>query len=216
MEFPKEIKEIVDDTPYIKDNIGRSDDITYIFENKYILKISKDSKRLLREKEKIDWISNYIKGPKSLLLVNKNNYNYYLRECLNGESLISKRFIQKPILLIEILSKIIKILRYLDNIKCPFKSHESEGNDFVHGDLCLPNIFVNEKNEFIGFIDVENAGKGDKWYDYAWLLWSFEYNLKTNKYNQILLNHLGIEMDINKYNQYIPFENRKELEKFKN
>lgn len=216
MEFPNEIKDIVGNLPYTKDNIGRSEDTTYIFEKKYILKISKDSKRLLREKEKIDWISNYIQGPKSLILVKKNNYNYYLRECLNGESLISKRFIQNPILLIDILSKIIKILRNLDNIDCPFKSDENEGNDFIHGDLCLPNIFVNAKNEFIGFIDVENAGKGDKWYDYSWLLWSFEYNLKTNKYNQMLLNKLGIEMDINKYNKYIPIENRKELEQYKN
>ena len=211
MEFPNEIKAILVGLSYTKDNIGRSDDTTYIFENKYILKVSKDSQRLLREKEKIDWISNYIKGPKSLIIIKNDTYNYYLRECLNGESLISKRFIQNPILLIDILCKIIKILRNLDNIECPFKSSESEGNDFVHGDLCLPNIFVNEKNEFIGFIDVENAGKGDKWYDYAWLLWSFEYNLKTNKYNQMLLNKLNINMDMDKYKKNIPIENIEEL-----
>ena len=215
MEFPKEIKSIVGDTPYIKDNIGRSEDITYIFEDKYILKVSTDSNRLLREKEKIDWMIKYIPGPKSLAYVKTEKYHFYLRECLSGDSLISKRFMDNPNELIEILSKIINLLKTLDKYQCPFKSNDNEGNEFIHGDLCLPNIYVNSKNDFIGFIDVENAGLGDRWYDYAWLLWSFEYNLKTNKYNDILLNKFGIKFDKNKYDKYIPKENRDELNQYK-
>ena len=215
MDFPKEIKDIVKNTPYIKDNIGRSNDITYIFENKYILKMSTDAKRLLREKQKIDWIRTHIQGPKSLAFVQTDKYNFYIRECLAGDSLICKRFIENPPLLIDIICNIIQILRKLDDYECPFKSVENEGNDFVHGDLCLPNIYVNKNNDFIGFIDVENAGLGDKWFDYAWLLWSFEYNLKTNKYNELLLNKIGIKFDENKYNKYIPLENRNELIKYK-
>ena len=215
MYFPKEINSIVGNLSYKKDNIGRSDDIIYNFSNKYILKISKNYNRLFREKEKTEWISKFIAGPKSLLFLNDNTYNYYLRECLNGESLISKRFIDNPNLLIDTINKIIIILRSLDDKECPFKSEENDGDDFVHGDLCLPNIFVNDKNEFIGLIDVENAGKGDKWYDYAWLTWSFEYNLKTDKYNKILWDKLGIEFDTNKYKKYIPIENIKELENYK-
>lgn len=82
------------------------------------------------------------------------------------------------------------------------------GNDFIHGDLCLPNIFVNKNNEFIGFIDLENAGLGDKWYDYSWLLWSLEYNLKSNKYNNILLKKLKLSFNKEKYNMYIPKDYR--------
>ena len=77
------------------------------------------------------------------------------------------------------------------------------GNNFIHRDLCLPNIFVNINNEFIGFIDVENSGLGDKWYDYSWLLWSLEYNLKSNKYNNILLEKLKLSFNKEKYNMYI-------------
>ena len=147
------------------------------------------------------------------MLVIKDNYIYYLRECLSGKSLISKNILNNPILLMDIISKVINILRALDKEECTFRSEENEGNDFVHGDLCLPNIFVNENNQFIGF-DVGNCGKGDKYYDYAWLMWSFEYNLKTNKYNDMLLNKIGIKKDIMniKYNKYISIENQKELE----
>ena len=217
MEFgiPIEIKNIVGNLKYTKDNIGRSEDSVYIFENKYILKISKDIDKIKKEKEKNDWLNSHIPGPKSLLLIYKNNYIYYLRECLNGKSLISNDILNDPNLLIDILSKVIHILRNLDNKECPFESEENEGIDFVHGDLCLPNIFVDENNEFIGFIDVGNCGKGDRWYDYSWLLWSFEYNLKTNKFNQILLDKIGIKMNNIKYNEYIPKENINELEKNK-
>ena len=51
---------------------------------------------------------------------------------------------------------------------------------------------------------------GDKWYDYSWLLWSLNYNLKTDEYNRVLLDKLGIEFEENKYNEYIPKEYRGE------
>ena len=213
MDFPKEIKDIVGNFSYKIDNVGRSEDLVYIFENKYILKISKNIDELTKEKEKNDWICSHIPGPKSVLLIQKNNYIYYLRECLSGFSLISKNIIQNPILLIEILSKIIKVLEKLDKEECPFKSEENKGDDFVHGDLCLPNIYVDNNYEFIGFIDVGNSRKGDRYYDYSWLLWSFQYNLKTDKYNEILLNKIGINKNILniKYKKYIPIENQKEI-----
>ena len=127
---------------------------------------------------------------------------------LKGYSLIDKKYINNPELLIDTLVKVIKVLRSLDNIDCPFRSTDNDGNDFVHGDLCLPNIYVDENNDFVGFIDVENSGKGDKWYDYSWLLWSLAYNLKTDKYNKLLLDKLNIEFNEEKYNKYIPEEYR--------
>ena len=211
IELPIEIKNIVGNIPFIKDDVGRSEDLVYIFANKYVLKISKDFTKLKKEKEKNDWICQYIQGPKSILFIIQNNYIFYLRECLDGKSLISKDFLNNPILLIDILSEIINILRSLDDKDCPFVSEENEGNDFVHGDLCLPNLFVDDNNKFIGFIDVGNCGKGDKYFDYSWLLWSLEFNLKTNKYNEIFLKKIGVEFKDIKYNQYIPIENINEL-----
>lgn len=207
--FPKSIKEYVKNLEYRIDTIGRSEDEVYIFEDKYILKISKDNKRLRREMEKVDYLNlNNVPGSKSICYIEENNKCYYLRTCINGDSLINERFINNPDLLINVLVKVIKVLRNLDNSKCPFKSKDNIGNDFVHGDLCLPNIFVDKNNEFIGFIDLENSGLGDKWYDYSWLLWSLEYNLKTNRYNNIFLEKLKLPFNKEKYNMYIPEEYR--------
>ena len=72
----------------------------------------------------------------------------------------------------------------------------------IHGDFCLPNILVKD-NKITGFIDLGDSGIGDPWFDYAWCIWSLEYNLKTNKYTQVLLDKLGIEFDREKYLKYI-------------
>lgn len=206
--FPNEIKKIVNDLPYIIDNIGCSEDQVILFNNRYVLKISNNSERLLREKERIDWLSDKINGPKSILFIEENAKSYYLRTYVNGESLISQRFIKDPLLLIDVLVDIINILKSLDNKDCPFKSTDNIGLDFIHGDLCLPNIYVDENNQFCGFIDLDNCGLGDRWYDLSWLLWSLEYNLKTNIYNKILLDKLNLDFNIEKYNLYIPKEYR--------
>ena len=207
--FPKIINDYVKNLLYNIDTIGRSEDKVYIFENKYVLKVSSNKERLLREKERVDYLNhNNVPGSRSICFMEENNKYYYLRTCINGDSLINKRFINNPDLLLTVLVEVVKVLRGLDNIECPFKSTNNVGNDFVYGDLCLPNIYVNKNNEFIGFIDLANAGLGDKWYDYSWLLWSLEYNLKTDKYNQILLDKLNLEFNKDKYDKYIPKEYR--------
>ena len=55
---------------------------------------------------------------------------------------------------------------------------------------------------------MDNSGLGDRWYDYSWLLWSLEYNLKTDKYNKVLLDRLGLKFDSEKYDEYIPEDKR--------
>ena len=95
--FPKIINEYVKNLTYNIDTIGRSEDEVYIFENKYILKISQDNKRLLREKERVDYLNlNNIPGSKSVCYIEENNKCYYLRTCINGDSLINERFINNP------------------------------------------------------------------------------------------------------------------------
>lgn len=206
--FPKEIETFVKDLNYKLDTIGRSEDRVYLFEERYVLKVSKNIDLLKREKDIVDFLKeNNIPGSTSVCFIIDNNYAYYLRTFIKGYSLIDERFINNPLLLIEILSNVNNILKSLDN-KCKIKSLESNGIEFIHGDLCLPNILVDEYNNFIGFIDLGNAGVGDRWYDYSWLLWSLEYNLKTTKYHGLLLKKLNITFNEEKYNKYIPIEYR--------
>ena len=199
---PHEISKIIRGLKRKRDSSGRSGDKVYIFENKYFLKISSDTYKLKEEKEKTDWFNEHYLSHKTVKYIEENNKGYLLRRFIKGHTLIEKRFLDNPMRLISILKNVVKTLRGLDKEYCAFTSKGNVGNDFVHGDLCLPNIVVDDNDNLVGFIDVSNAGKGDKEYDYSWLLWSFEYNLKTKEYNQILLKELGISIDESKYVSY--------------
>ncbi len=202
--LPKKIQEIVKNKEYKIDSVGRSRDLIINFENEYILKVSSDKSSLFREFEINNWLENKISSAHNQFFLEENDKFYYLRSCLDGVSLIDEKFLNNPELLIDVIVDVVNKLRNLDKFNCPINSFDNVGNNFVHGDLCLPNIFVDENNNFIGFIDLGNAGLGDVWYDYAWLLWSFEYNLGTDEHNQMLLDRLEIEYNKEKYNQYVP------------
>ena len=202
-ESPRSIKRIINGLPHKRINTGRSGDKVFVFGEKYLLKISDNIKELRLEKEKNEWVGQYIKSAKTIQYVEENMRGYYLREYIKGHTLIEEQYINNPKRLINVLKEVVMELRKMDSFDCPFSSPDSVGNDFVHGDLCLPNILVDDNDHFIGFIVLSSCGKGDKQYDYCWLLWSFEYNLKTKQYSDLLLKELSIEIDEGDYLRYV-------------
>ena len=179
----------------------RSGDLVYAFGNQYILKVSDDVLRLQSEYEKDLWISQYISSPKPIKFLCDNNKAYYLREYLNGNILCSSEYLNNPLLLIDLLVDAITILH---NTKVNDKKYilDKEYNTLTHGDFCLPNILAID-NKIVGFIDLGDSGIGDPWRDYAWSIWSLEYNLKTKDYTPLLLKKLNISFDEEKYKKYI-------------
>lgn len=206
--IPDNIKKYISKLNHTQNNLGRSGDIILNFENKYILKISENKEKLKREKIKNDWLINYLPVNKTICYEENNSHAFYLKSYLNGIPLTDEKYINNPNLLLKLIVEAVDILSKVDTTNCPFYSIDNVGLDFIHGDLCLPNILANN-DKIVGFIDLENSGLGDKWYDYSWLLWSLSYNLETDKYNNKLLNMLNIEFNEEKYNQYIPGDYRK-------
>ena len=201
MNIPNDIKELIKGYPLIKDDVGRSEDIVYLVGNKYILKISKNHQRLLKEKQINDYLKDKIPVAESVAYKEDNEYAYYLRTYIDGESLISKKYLNNPDILILLLKKANELIHSIDVENCPFKNKESDGNTFIHGDLCLPNILV-KNDKIVGFIDLDSAGVGDVWMDYAWCIWSFEYNLNSKGYTPKLLEELGIEFNQELFDKY--------------
>lgn len=79
-----------------------------------------------------------------------------------------------------------------------------------HGDLCLPNIFI-DGEKISGFIDLNDIGIGDKWKDialcYRSLRWNAEGAYGGKVYpdvrSSMLFEALGIEPDMDKIRYYI-------------
>lgn len=70
----------------------------------------------------------------------------------------------------------------------------------VHGDCCLPNVFFGQDG-LLGFIDLGESGLGDRHFDLYWACWSMKYNLKTDRYNDRLLDAYGRDgMDVERLN----------------
>lgn len=82
---------------------------------------------------------------------------------------------------------------------------------FSHGDFCLPNIFIKEKQP-VGFLDLGKAGIADRWQDIALCVRSLKYNIcdflgldnqTFLQYKQLFYTELGIYEDAEKLRYYI-------------
>ena len=65
-----------------------------------------------------------------------------------------------------------------------------KNDTLLHGDYCLPNIILNNW-KFAGFIDLDNAGVGDKHVDVFWATWSLFFNLHTHEYRERFIDAYG-------------------------
>ena len=76
---------------------------------------------------------------------------------------------------------------------CQILQQRISDTTLIHGDYCLPNIII-DKWDFSAFIDVGDAGIGDRHYDLYWGLWSLHYNLHTDKYDRYFIDAYGREL----------------------
>lgn len=72
------------------------------------------------------------------------------------------------------------------------KSKLLKTDTLLHGDYCLPNVILDDW-KLSGFIDLDNAGVGDKHVDIFWATWTLFFNLHTNDYQQRFIDAYGRE-----------------------
>ena len=97
------------------------------------------------------------------------------------------------------LGEAVRALHETDFSDCPFfdvnereageQAHLLRVDALVHGDCCLPNLFFSDRG--CRFIDLGDAGAGDRHFDLYWACWSMQYNLKTDRYNARVLDAYG-------------------------
>lgn len=120
-----------------------------------------------------------------------------------GEDALAPQYLANPEKLCEALAQAMKYLhsRPIEGVPVSLcmdiyakgkNANILKQDTFIHGDFCLPNIIL-DNWKFSTFIDTGLAGVGDKHIDLYWVLWSLNYNLKTDKYTDYFLEQYGKE-----------------------
>lgn len=73
---------------------------------------------------------------------------------------------------------------------------------FSHGDISDGNIFIDDHNSILSYIDWGRGGIADKWYDIGLCVRNIRQDLLGAKYVELFFELLGIEPEWDKINYY--------------
>ena len=155
----------------------------------------------------------HMKGLSAPLIdyVCEDGRDWLLVQAVPGRYACDRLLMSEPDRLARTLGETVRMLHETNADGCPLdcanlralKAYENEAgaafpgdlsplrrDALIHGDMCLPNIFF-DGFRFTGFIDLGDAGPGDRHFDLYWAMWSLEYNLKTPQYNGIFMDAYG-------------------------
>lgn len=197
-DFPKSLHHILAQST-IYDTSCRSSATVLYSDLGYYIKID-DEGKLRREAEMIEYFSRMEMGLKLVSYLSEDK-DYMVTQSARGEDATHYR--DDPKRLCEALADAMKRLHSMPIEGVPISicmeayadlkdSSNLKCDTLIHGDFCLPNVML-ENYEFTSFIDLGQAGAGDKHIDLFWALWSLEYNLKTDRYNDYFLDLYGRE-----------------------
>lgn len=201
--LPKEIKAYTDKEPLeLITKHHESGDLVYKVGEKYILKVSEKRDRLKREYDVNEFLEGKLPTSVNVAYVSTDEADFYLKTCVPGTPISYDEYLSDPMKVVDLLVQALNMVHSVDITGCTLKNYDcDEFTCFVQGDFCLPNILATG-DKVTGIIDTEAGGLGDPWEDYAWAIWSLEYNTGSKEYTPYLLEKLGIEFDAEKFEKY--------------
>ena len=138
--------------------------------------------------------------------------DFLLIGAVAGEYACSERMLAQPERLAALLGETMRMLHETGAEDCPLcdaneramamyaaehggKRHERAAGllkqeVLAHGDHCLPNVFFRE-GRFSGYIDLGDAGLGDRHLDVCCAVWSLGYNTGSGRWRERLLDAYG-------------------------
>lgn len=205
----------------VHDSSSSSEARTLLFQgtSSVFLKIMSPGK-LEREYRMNVCLHAYQVSPEVIAYTTTEQHDYLLTAAVQGNDGIAEIFLQQPEQLAIALGHHLRKLHALPIHDCPYPHRSQEiikeaslpvqaelqqtslyqpvDDVLIHGDYCLPNVIMNDDMTLSGFIDVGDGGIGDLHYDLAWGLWSLQYNLNTDAYDDYFLDAYGRELiDLN-------------------
>lgn len=197
MTLPDEIARLVGGGAPVADTLGRSKAQVYAF-GELFLKIGPEGS-LGRAALMQGYFAKKGLAQEPVAYVRADGRDYLLTRREPGECGCAPALLARPEALAARVGEAVRALHETDVSDCPLSDvNEREAGKqacllcrdaLVHGDCCLPNLFFSR--EGCRFIDLGDAGAGDRHIDLYWACWSMTYNLKTDRYTARLLDAYG-------------------------
>lgn len=226
--IPNSIKNKIETKSFEPDNVGMSGSNILLFPDQ-VLKIRDDMTEADNEVQAMQWLKGRIQAPEVLARECEMEKSYLLMTRVKGRMACDEHYMKDPERLTGLLARALKELWLvdMDNVEPDtfgadgFESPEAlllwlwenkpqEEPVLSHGDFCLPNIFIDDEENF-SFIDLGRTGIADKWQDIALCYRSLKHNY-DGKYGgkayrgydpELLFEMLGIEPEWEKLRYYI-------------
>jgi len=141
--------------------------------------------------------------------------DYLMVKAVPGAYACSDEMLREPEKLAVLLGETMRMLHETSAADCPLRdaneramamyAAEHEGKEhenaaallkkevLVHGDHCLPNVFF-DQGRFSGYIDLGDAGFGDRHLDICCAVWSLGYNTGSGKWADALKDAYGRDL----------------------
>lgn len=177
-----------------------SEDATVIFIDRdagYFLKTA-DEGALASEADRMVFFHRLGLGPACLSYCVEGR-DYLLSRKLAGVDCTADLMLADPKRLVDVLAEALLRLHSCDPLDAGRSTSlvaygdrlgDLELDCLIHGDACLPN-YIFDDWRFRGFVDLGAAGLGDRHIDIYWVLWSLNYNLKSDGYRDRFLDAYG-------------------------
>ena len=141
MILPPSITEAIENRELMQKRLGRSGNRVYSVGKDLYLKISGELPALRRERDLNLWLEGRLFAPKVAEYAELEGLGYLLTTKVPGKPACYPQYLREPERLCDLLAEAVALLHQVDAADCPFLA-EGEGQSFVHGDCCLPNIMI--------------------------------------------------------------------------
>ena len=118
MSIPTKIQTLIENKPFIIDEIGMSENQMLIFED-MVLKIENNSEGAEKQIKMMQWLQDRVPVPKILAHEVENDKSYLLMSKMGGQMSCDIDYLEQPNILLEALAEGLKSLWEVDIIGCP-------------------------------------------------------------------------------------------------
>ncbi|MDP9480945.1 MAG: aminoglycoside 3'-phosphotransferase [Actinomycetota bacterium] len=146
------------------------------------------------EAARLEWLGGRLPVPRVIASGSRGGHEFLLTEAVPGVPAHDRSADRSRQEVASLVGRALKEFHSVPTEGCPFRhpvvGPTSEGDEvLVHGDYCLPNVLLD--GDRFHYLDVGEAGVGDRYVDIVAAIWSLRHNYGEGSVAG-LLNEYGL------------------------